>query len=141
MEFDRSAVGRYGFVSMALLRRALAPVTAIWLCCQFGTMALVPVALWISVADPHAAECTCGHGAGAMCPMHHRPTGEAAPCAMEAATGSEAAVLDAPAAMAGLIADPILTIRPASRSGQFRPADVNPTGERPVPPDPPPPRA
>jgi hypothetical protein len=126
---------------MAPLRRVLAPVAAIWLCCQVGTMALVPVALWITAADPHATECTCGHGAGAMCPMHHKPTGESAPCAMQAAAGSEAAVFGTAVGMAGLISEPTLTIRPASRSGQFRPPDVQITGERPVPPDPPPPRA
>jgi hypothetical protein len=126
---------------MTRLRRALAPVTAIWLFCQVGTLALVPAALWISAADRHAAECTCGHGADAMCPMHHKPTGGSAPCAMQAANSSEAAVLTTLVGMAGLIAEPIRATQPAVPSVGPQAADVQVVGERPVPPDPPPPRA
>jgi hypothetical protein len=123
---------------MAHLRRVLAPVTALWLCCQLGTVALVPVALWITT-DPHAAECTCGHGADAMCPMHHKSTGRSAPCAMQAANDSTA-VLTTFAGPAGLIAEPPQSIHLPTCTDCQRPADVHLAGERPVPPDPPPPR-
>ena len=125
---------------MAHLRRVLAPVTAIWLCGQLGTVALVPVALWITAADPHAAECTCGHGAGAMCPMHHKPSGGSAPCAMQAANDSETAVLRTLAGTAGLIAEPPHSIQPPACTDCQRTPGVHLAGERPVPPDPPPPR-
>jgi hypothetical protein len=126
---------------MTQLRRVLAPVIAIWLFCQIGSVALVPVALWMTGADVHGAECTCGHGAGAICPMHHKPTGgDPAPCAIKAATGSGAAVVTTLAGTAGLIADPIRSIQPAIPSEHPLAADVHAAGERPVPPDPPPPR-
>src|SRR5258705_12894433 len=88
---------------MTRLRRALAPLAAIWLSCQIGTVGLVPAALWVSAADPHAAECTCGHGADAMCPMHHhKPTGNTnGNCAMQAAKSPATAVLTALVGVAG----------------------------------------
>ncbi len=125
---------------MTHLRRVLAPVTALWLFCQIGTVALVPVALWITAADPHAAECSCGHGPDVMCPMHHKPAGRSARCAMQAANSSGAAVLTTLVGMAGLIDEPMRSIQPATQSQYPRAADVHVAGERPVPPDPPPPR-
>src|SRR5258706_15500821 len=88
---------------MTRLRRALAPLAAMWLSCQIGTVGLVPAALWVSAADPHAAECTCGHGADAMCPMHHhKPTGNTnGNCAMQAAKSPATAVLTALVGVAG----------------------------------------
>ena len=125
---------------MTQVRRALAPITAIWLFCQVGTLALVPVALWTTAADPHPAECTCGHGADATCPMHHKSTDGTAPCAMKAADSSRTAVLTTLAGMAGLVAEPTRSIQPPVSTECTRTADVHVVGERPVPPDPPPPR-
>jgi hypothetical protein len=125
---------------MTQLRRVLAPVTAIWLFCQIGTVALVPVALWTTAADAHAEECTCGHGPAAMCLMHHKPAGDSAPCAMQAANPSGAAVLNTLAGTAGLVPEPTRSIQPAVPSACVQALDVHVVGERPVPPDPPPPR-
>ena len=125
---------------MTHLRRVLAPVTAIWLFCQVGTVALVPVALWITAADLHEDECTCGHGAGAMCPMHHKPAGESPLCAMRAAHSSEAAVLTTMVGITGLVAEPPRSIGPAVPSAYSRADETRVVGQRPVPPDPPPPR-
>ena len=124
---------------MAHLRRVLAPLTAIWLCCQVGTVALVPVALWIT-ADPHGAECTCGHGLGAMCPMHHKPSGDSEQCSMRSASGSGEAVVASLFGMIGLVARPTRSIQPAQPSAFRNTGDVQVADERPVPPDPPPPR-
>ena len=126
---------------MTQLRRVLVPVTVFWLLCQVGTVAFVPVALWITAADRHATECTCGHGAGAMCPMHHKPSGGSAPCAMQAANDSGTAVLTTLAGTAGLIAEPPHSIQPPTSTQYARAADLQVAGERPVPPDPPPPRS
>ena len=126
---------------MMHLRRALVPLTAIWLCCQVGTAALVPVAMWITAADPHGVECTCGHGLGAICPMHHKPSGDSAQCAMRSASGSGLAVLASLVGMIGLIAEPTRSIQPAHPSAFRNVADAEIVGRRPVPPDPPPPRA
>jgi hypothetical protein len=126
---------------MARLRRLLAPVTAIWLCCQLGTVTLVPVALWVSASDPHAVECTCGHDVGAMCPMHRKPAGESAPCAMQAANGPGTAVLTTLVGTAGLVPETMRTIHPHVLSERLRPSNSHAADARPVPPDPPPPRA
>jgi hypothetical protein len=126
---------------MAQLRRLLAPVTAIWLCSQFGTVALVPVAVWITAAHPHEDECTCGHGPGAICPMHHKPARNAAPCAMQAADQSGNAVLTTLASLAGLVPEPPVSIGPADATTHVGHPDMRVVGRRPVPPDPPPPRA
>ena len=124
---------------MTHLRRVLAPVVAIWLFCQVGTVALVPAALWIT-GDPHGVECTCGHGLGAICPMHHKPADDLAPCGMKAAnTGT--AVPTTLVGTAGPVAEPTRSIQPPTPSIYPRAADVHLAGERPVPPDPPPPRA
>jgi hypothetical protein len=125
---------------MTHLRRIIVPVTAIWLCCQVGTVALVPVALWMTAEDPHPEECTCGHGPAAMCPMHHKPSGESAPCAMQAANASGTAVLTTLIGTSGLMTEPPRAIQPPMATEFARAADVRIVGERPVPPDPPPPR-
>jgi hypothetical protein len=125
------------------LRRALVPLATIWLSCQIGTVALVPVALWVSAADPHTAECTCGHGADAMCPMHrHKPAGNPnSHCSMQAANGAGRAVLTTIVGVAGLIPESTPSLVAPVPSTRVRPGDVHVRGERPVPPDPPPPRA
>jgi hypothetical protein len=126
---------------MTRLRRGLAPVAAIWLCCQVGTLALAPVALWIAAADPHGIECTCGHGAGAMCPMHHKPTDQSGTCAMQAASLPGNAVLAAITGLTGLVPGSTISIGPATVTTPAPKADVHVDGRRPIPPDPPPPRA
>ena len=125
---------------MGHLRRVLAPVAAIWFFCQIGTVTVVPVAVWITAPDPSGKECACGHGPGAMCPMHHKPTGGSARCAMQAANSSGAAVLTTLVGLAGLVAEPTRSIQPAIPSVLPGAADVQVVGQRPVPPDPPPPR-
>jgi hypothetical protein len=127
---------------MTRLRGALAPVAALWLSCQIGTVALAPVALWVSAADPHAAECTCGHGADMMCPMHHHtPTGNGnSRCAMEATNGPGAAVLTTIVGVAGLLPASTPALVALAPSTGVVPSDVDVRSERPIPPEPPPPR-
>src|SRR5689334_21262335 len=130
---------------MRCLRRRLVPLVAIWLSCQVGTVAFAPIALWASAADSHAHadECTCGHGVGATCPMHH-PKGPASPnkhCSIQAAHDSGAAVLASIVGVAGLIPEPTPSLVAPMASMHANSLDVDIRGERPVPPDPPPPRA
>ena len=125
---------------MRHLRRMLGPVTAVWLFCQIGAVALVPVGLWATAADSHAEACTCGHGPATMCLMHHKPAGDSAPCAMQAANSSGAAVLNTLIGAAGLVPEPPRSNQPVAPSAYLRALDVHVVGERPVPPDPPPPR-
>jgi hypothetical protein len=127
---------------MTHLRRVLAPATAIWLFCQVATVALAPIALWIA-ADVHGAECTCGHGADAMCPMHrHKPSADPnSHCSMQAANRTGTAVLTTIIGAAGLIPEPAPSLVAPAPSTNVGPTDADVRGERPVPPDPPPPRA
>lgn len=127
---------------MTRMRRALAPLAAIWLSCQIGTVALGPLALRVSAADPHAAECTCGHGADAMCPMHHHkpardPSGH---CSMQASNETGTGVITTLVSAAGLIPESTPSLVAPVPSMNVSPTDVDVRGERPAPPDPPPPR-
>src|SRR3954452_11502883 len=90
---------------MTRLRRALTPLAAIWLVCQLGAAALVPAALSAGAGQERAAGCTCGHGAHAMCPMHHhKPSGPDRTCSMQPVNTAPAAVLSALVGAAGFIA-------------------------------------
>ena len=128
---------------MTLLRRALAPLALVWLSCQIGTVALVPAVFWVSAADPQVADCTCGHSAHATCPMHrHKPAGNPnSHCSMQAAKGSGTAVLTTIVGIAGLIPESAPSLLAPIPSIGVRPNEVDVRGERPVPPEPPPPRA
>ena len=128
---------------MTRLRRALGSVAVVWLCCQVGTVAIVPIALWASTADPHqAAECTCGHDAGTMCPMHrHTRAGDTSKqCAMRAANESGAAALTAILGVSGLTPLTAAALVAPPSTMRVTPDETDVRGERPVPPDPPPPR-
>src|SRR5258705_3517430 len=126
---------------MTRLRRALAPLAAMWLSCQIGTVALVPVALWVSAADSHAAECTCGHGADAMCPMHHhKPTGNTnGNCAMQAAKSPATAVLTALVGVAGGQPKTTTAVVCPGAPPPLRNSHPGGPGGAPSPPPPPPP--
>ena len=126
---------------MARLRFVLGPLAAVCLLCQAGTIALAPLALWLSSADSHAEECTCGHGPGMTCPMHHGPEARPETCVIGAVNAPGTAVLTALVSIAGVMPDSTSSIQPSPSSIGIRSADPRPSGERPVPPDPPPPRA
>src|SRR5690349_1927046 len=125
---------------MARLRRVLAPLTALWLFCQVATLASVPLVLSSTATDPHEAECTCAHEAAVMCPMHHKPAGRSVPCAMQAANSSGPALSMTLVGVAGCLSEATLGIGPAEPSMRLLRRAVRIVGERPVPPDPPPPR-
>jgi len=127
---------------MPQLRRVLAPLTALWLLCQVGTLALVPVVLRGATPAAHGTECTCGHGNDMMCPMHHHgAAGASTRCSMQPVDHSATAVLTALAGVIGFIAQPSRSIEPATSVEHPHTLDILPAGQRPVPPDPPPPRA
>jgi hypothetical protein len=126
---------------MTRLRRVLAPLAAIWLFCQVGTVALAPVGLWIIARDPHPAECLCAHDLGAVCAMHHKPVAGTTRCTMRAANDSGTAVLTTLAGLVGLLPERTPAIGSPILSMRVKPAESYVVGERPVPPDPPPPRA
>jgi hypothetical protein len=60
---------------------------------------------------------------------------------MQASNNTEDAVLTTLAGIAGLVPESILSIGPADATKYVTRADVRVIGRRPIPPDPPPPRA
>jgi len=117
---------------MVRLRRILGPLVAVWLVCQAGSAA----AAWLPAFD----DCACPHGDGAVCPMHHSTSSRGKTCSMRGADDSSAlalASLLAPAApMPIASAHAIVSVETPARI-----AGRSAAGRRPVPPDPPPPRA
>jgi len=61
---------------MRRVRRQLSRLAAGWLVLQLAVVAPMPVALCAGLAaDAAGAECTCSHGPGVACPMHHAASG------------------------------------------------------------------
>jgi len=62
-----------GLGQMRRIRRQLARIAAGWLVLRLCTLVFVPTALCSTPASGVvvAAECTCEHGDGQVCPMHH----------------------------------------------------------------------
>ena len=48
-------------------RRRLASAWLVW---HLTTTLAAPLVVWAAVEHQNQAECQCGHGPGAMCPMH-----------------------------------------------------------------------
>jgi hypothetical protein len=51
--------------------RGLAACVIVWLGCQLGVLVVTPSALCAG-ATAEATVCTCAHGPGQVCPMHHK---------------------------------------------------------------------
>lgn len=120
---------------MKRARGILGPIAAGWLVCQAATLTLVPVLLSASLA-----ECTCIHGADATCPMHHGAAARSKMCVMRSMTMSATTALNSLFGLIGLIPTPLLTIAPRPMASPTF-LDCSTASQRPLPPDPPPPRA
>ena len=118
---------------MARLRRVLGPLVAVWLLCQSGAMA----AAWIPAFD----DCTCPHSDGATCPMHHGSSSTTKKtCSMRAVDDPGSLTLVSLLTPSAPVEASFLHVtQPATRCTTI--ADRSFTSLRPVPPDPPPPRA
>jgi len=124
---------------MPRARRALGLVAAAWLVCQAATVALVPTVLGIGAMEASVAACTCAHGAGAICPMHHKPSASAKVCAWQGMTTSSAVLVNALFGVAGLLPAPT----PSANQGPARPTarrNRSTATSRRISPDLPPPR-
>jgi hypothetical protein len=121
---------------MRCLRRMLGPVATVWLLCQAAGLTSAPLIVWIT-SPAHVDECTCGHGAHAMCPMHHRPS--ETECSMRAADDKSTAILSSLLPGVGVLARSTASIVPGPTLTILR-LDVVVASLRPPAPDPPPPR-
>lgn len=123
---------------MFRLRRALGPLTAVWLACQAATLTIASVAIWTS-ADVAELECTCAGNHG-ICPMHHKSKAGLKECLMQSAGDSQAGVLTSLLGQVGLVQAVVHALIPVPIVASI-PIDTTAGMLRPAPPDPPPPRA
>jgi hypothetical protein len=99
------------------------------------------VALWTSAAEAHGLFCTCEHEPGSTCPMHHKSTKSPAHCSMRSATGSAAAILTNLVGLTGLVSESTSSPVTPVTTQNILATVPDLIGRRPIPPDPPPPRA
>src|SRR5262245_61906574 len=57
---------------MATVRRRISLVIVSWLLCHASVLAVTPLAMCQRLETALAEACTCDHGPGQICPMHHR---------------------------------------------------------------------
>ena len=126
-----------GWQAMRLVRVLLAPLAAAWLFGHTATLVAVPALLW-ATADP--IECTCVHGDHAICPMHHKRSARPALCAMQdTGGGSPAAMTPVPGPLG--VVPLVVALAFQNDTAPHAPFSADAFSLRPVPPDPPPPRA
>jgi hypothetical protein len=119
------------------LRRAVRRIAVVWLLCHGASLTLPAAVLWAGASE-QLVECRCAHGDHSLCPMHHdrkpRPT-----CAISSAADDDVAIVSW---LLGAGLEPARTVTPELRDPQHLGLpDVAAADLRPVPPDPPPPRA
>jgi hypothetical protein len=132
---------------MKRIRSQLARVAAAWLLLHLSFLVSVPATLGatLSATSAVAEQCTCGHGDGQVCPMHHsRPkTGsptDTRPCACGSPANpfaEMAASLIGPAAVLAPSAFVVVPLNDVPYRASFQPSPF----ESPSVPDSPPPRA
>jgi len=125
---------------MPRARRTLGLVAATWLFGQTATLALVPTLLGIGAMEASVAECTCTHGANAICPMHHKSSPDAKVCALQGMTTSRLALVNALFGVAGLVPAPTQATHQEPARTTARLYRSNATSRR-ISPDSPPPRS
>src|SRR5262245_11487209 len=80
---------------MQKLRRGLRRLAGGWIVLQLSILIAVPTALRLTFPADHQAglECTCSHGDGMSCPMHHPESQPNAPtCSYRSAANPAAAI-------------------------------------------------
>jgi hypothetical protein len=123
---------------MAQVRRVLGRIAFTWLFVHVGALVLSPVLTLVATAAP--LECTCAHGDHSLCPMHHAPKPGSRTCSIQASDHGGMAALSPLFSGVGL---PAARAQAAVLEHRAVPggADSASVSLRPVPPDPPPPRA
>lgn len=75
---------------MGTVRRRLSWIVAFWLVAYASTTILSAMGACVAAAALESVTCTCGHAAGAECPMHHAPKSPRPGCSCRS-TGDTAA--------------------------------------------------
>lgn len=124
---------------MKRLRRALGPLAAAWLLCHVATVTLASSAFWTH-AEHAGVECTCAHGPDSTCPMHHKAASGKKTCAMRSADDAATVGVGSVFGPIGLLPTPRLETAVITEQSVMS-DEHSFAAQRPVPPDPPPPRA
>jgi hypothetical protein len=118
-------------------RGVLAGLARLWLVWQLSATAAVPLALWV-FEQRDVLACQCFHGVGTTCPMHKAAQGRNQ-CALRNPTPDQASALLSLLGPVGLAPSPSVSyLTPVSFPLD---SEFNGSIDRPVDPDPPPPRA
>jgi hypothetical protein len=125
---------------MTSLRRVLCPLAMLWLICQAAAVTVALPAFRMESMSTDEVVCTCAHGGDGTCPMHHKKSAGSRLCTMHSADESGTLVLRSLLSVAGLIPTRTAATAPDSMGTQPSMA-FSAAADRPVPPDPPPPRA
>jgi len=121
------------------LRRRLGLVAAVWLIFRTATIAIGPAELGAATFFGSTPDCTCAHGGGATCPMHHPAAPDRHRCTMRGAPAIDVVALTSLLSADGCVAalpavprdpSPVINVR-------LSPSNLR---SRLVPPDPRPPR-
>jgi hypothetical protein len=124
---------------MKRLRRVLGPLATLWLCCQVTTATFTPIVLWATSTSADVEQCTCPHRADADCPMHPKTAPGSKVCLIRGLPDSATVTLRSLLSLTGLLpgSQHAFADRP-TQSPEI--IDILMVTERPLPPDPPPPR-
>jgi hypothetical protein len=125
---------------MSGVRPILGPIAAVWLVSQAAILVLVPALLWVQPTSASLAACACVHGGEAACPMHHGSGAGFKVCVMQRTTDSATSTLLGLLSGLGLVPQSRPALQRLATTSAVR-LDSFPPTPRPVPPDPPPPRA
>jgi hypothetical protein len=125
---------------MTRLRRTLRPLAIWWLCCQVAMLTAVPM-LFPTASAQETRACTCAHGEGAACPMHHEPAKPSRECLLRSIHDEDAAALGSLLGSIGAVPLTRIQIVDQPPSHVMSGGAFTAPHTRPQPPDPPPPRA
>jgi len=126
---------------MRRIRQRLGWLAGVWLACQAATLVGVSASLCIGGSTLSIdQECTCDHGDGQSCPMHHPAQKPKSNCSCRSTTDQSTAVVRS---LFGAVADVPRAIEvadPDALSGVVPVVGTSPLDTRSVP-DAPPPRS
>jgi len=127
---------------MQAFRRRLQHLAGGWLVAQLSVLTVTPASLCAGMPNTVAAlECTCSHGDGQVCPMHHtRSTSRTKSCSCRGTTDSAATLIASLFGPSAVLAVPIVAPEPAVGSPRSACLESRPLDSCLVP-DSPPPRA
>jgi hypothetical protein len=108
-----------------------------WLVVQLTSTLAVPTIVWSSMQSQ--SECQCGHGAGAICPMHKHNVPKDGGCVLRSGAPDTAATVLSFLSPIGL--EPVATRANLARATVLPTPFIHHAIDRPVTPDLPPPRA